>query len=199
VVRRTASRKPREDPMTRTRSKRKTVTSSRPVKTAKRKSSTRPAPVVAASGAVAKHRLARRTHKSFQCCRIERERRSRTSWLQPAGNNIPYAASSPASSAKGSVSTNLVSEPGESGRIYRIIDDMASPAKVARLGRRSESGPSTTFFSQRGALPFPLPKTDRMLGRCPPTRRVKSRPRLRCDRLPSFAPAALVLPYFRSC
>jgi Protein of unknown function (DUF3489) len=28
---------------------------------------------------------------------------------------------------------NLVSEPGEGGRVYRIIDDMASPAKVDRV------------------------------------------------------------------
>ena len=28
---------------------------------------------------------------------------------------------------------NLVSEPGEGGRVYRIIDDMASPAKADRV------------------------------------------------------------------
>jgi hypothetical protein len=28
---------------------------------------------------------------------------------------------------------NLVSEPGENGRVYRIIDDMASPAKTDRV------------------------------------------------------------------
>ena len=54
VVRRMASRKPREDPMTRTKSNRKTATRSRPVKTAKRKSSKRPVPVGAVSGTLAK-------------------------------------------------------------------------------------------------------------------------------------------------
>jgi hypothetical protein len=28
---------------------------------------------------------------------------------------------------------NLVSEPSESGRVYRIIDDMATPAKADRV------------------------------------------------------------------
>jgi hypothetical protein len=28
---------------------------------------------------------------------------------------------------------NLVSEPGESGRVYRIINDMASPAKADQV------------------------------------------------------------------
>ena len=54
VVRRMASRKPREDPMTRT--KRKTATRSRPVKTAKRKSSKRPMPADAVSGTLTKAR-----------------------------------------------------------------------------------------------------------------------------------------------
>ena len=51
-----ASRKPREDPMARTKSKLKTVTRSRPVKTAKRKSSKRPVPVDAVSGTLTKAR-----------------------------------------------------------------------------------------------------------------------------------------------
>ena len=38
----------------------------------------------------------------------------------------------PAGVVRKKLGLNLVSEPGESGRIYRIIDDTASPVKAVK-------------------------------------------------------------------
>jgi hypothetical protein len=126
-----ASRKPREDPMTRTKSKRKTVTSARPVKSAKSKSSKRPAPVIAASRALAKTRAGT---KNAQVVAMLQDRAgttigaimAATSWQQHSVRGFLAGV------VRKKLGLNLVSEPGESGRIYRIIDDMASPAKTDR-------------------------------------------------------------------
>jgi hypothetical protein len=117
--------------MTKTKSK-KTVTRSRPVRTAKRKSLKRPVPVGAASDALAKTRA---DTKNAQVVAMLQD---------PAGTTIAAimaATSWQQHSVRGflagvvrkKLGLNLVSEPGEGGRVYRIIDDMASPAKIDRV------------------------------------------------------------------
>jgi Protein of unknown function (DUF3489) len=132
VVRRMASRKPCEGPMTRTKSKRKTATRSWPVKTAKRKSSKRSVPVDAVSGPLAK---ARAGTKNAQVVAMLRDRAgttiaaimAATGWQQHSVRGFLAGV------VRKKLGLNLVSEPGESGRVYRIIDDMASPAKTDRV------------------------------------------------------------------
>ena len=129
VVRRMASRKPREDPMT---TKRKTATRSRPVKASQRKSSKRPVPVDAASGALAKMRSGT---KNAQVVTMLRDQpgttiaaiMAATGWQQHSVRGFLAAV------VRKKLGLNLVSEPGEGGRVYRIIDDMASPAKADRV------------------------------------------------------------------
>ena len=117
--------------MTRTKSKRKTVTSSRMMKTAKGKSSTRPAPVIAASGAVAKMRAGT---KNAQVVSMLQDRAgttiaaivAATGWQQHSVRGFLAGV------VRKRLGLNLVSEPRESGRVYRIIDDAASPTKADR-------------------------------------------------------------------
>jgi hypothetical protein len=116
--------------MTRTRSKRKTVTSSGMMKTAKGKSSTRPAPVIAASGTVAKMRT-----KNAQVVAMLQDRAgttiaaimAATGWQQHSVRGFLAGV------VRKKLGLNLVSEPGESGRVYRIVNDMTSPAKADRV------------------------------------------------------------------
>ena len=130
VVRRMASRTPCVGPMTRTKSKLKTVTRSRP--TAKRTSSKRPVPVGAASGALAK---ARAGTKRAQVVAMLQDRAgttiaaimAATGWQQHSVRGFLAGV------VRKKLGLNLVSEPGESGRVYRIIDDMASSAKADRV------------------------------------------------------------------
>jgi hypothetical protein len=125
-----ASRKPREDPMTRTKSKPKAATRSRPVKTTERKSSKRP--VSAASGALAKTRAGT---KNSQVIAMLRDRPgttiaaivAATGWQQHSVRGFLAGV------VRKKLGLNLVSEPGESGRVYRIIDDITSAAKADRV------------------------------------------------------------------
>jgi Protein of unknown function (DUF3489) len=132
VVRRMASRKPYEDPMTSTKSKRKTATRSRPAKAAKRKSSKRSVTVAAASGAGAKTRAGT---KNAQVVAMLRD---------PAGTTIAAIMAATgwqqhsvrgflAGVVRKKLGLNLVSESGDSGRVYRIVDDQALPAKADRV------------------------------------------------------------------
>jgi hypothetical protein len=104
--------------MTRRKPKVTTLTRSRPVKKTKRKSSRRPMPHGAASGAHAKTRAGT---KHAQVLAMLQDR---------AGTTI--AAIMAATSWQQHLGLNLVSEPGESGRVYRIIDDTASPVKAVK-------------------------------------------------------------------
>jgi hypothetical protein len=131
VVRRMASRKPYEGPMTRTKSKPKTATRSRRVKTAKRKSLKRPEPVSTVSGALAK---ARAGTKNAQVVAMLQDRAgttiaaimAATGWQQHSVRGFLAGV------VRKKLGLNLVSEPSESGRVYRI-DDMASPAKANQV------------------------------------------------------------------
>ena len=117
--------------MTRTKSKRKTVTSSRTVKTAKRKSSRRSVPVDAVSNPLAK---ARAGTKNAQVVAMLQDQAgttiaaimAATGWQQHSVRGFLAGV------VRKRLGLNLVSEPGEIGRVYRI-DDLASPAKAGRV------------------------------------------------------------------
>jgi hypothetical protein len=118
--------------MTKTKSRLKIVTRSRPVKTAKRKSSKRPVPVDAVSGTLAK---ARTGTKNAQVLAMLKDRAgttiaaimAATGWQQHSVRGFLAGV------VRKKLGLNPVSEPGESGRVYRIINDMASPAKTDRV------------------------------------------------------------------
>jgi uncharacterized protein DUF3489 len=113
-----------------TRTKRKTATRSRSA--AKRISSKRPLPVGAASGALAK---ARAGTKNAQVVAMLQDRAgttiaaimAATGWQQHSVRGFLAGV------VRKKLGLNLVSEPGEGGRVYRIIDDIASPAKADRV------------------------------------------------------------------
>ena len=112
--------------MTRTKSKLKTVTRSRPM--AKRKSSKRPVPVIAAA-------KARAGIKHTQVVAMLQDRAgttiaaimAATGWQQHSVRGFLAGV------VRKKLGLNLVSEPGESGRVYRIIDDITSPTKADRV------------------------------------------------------------------
>ena len=118
--------------MTRTKSKRKPPTRSQPVKTAKRKLSTRPMPVDTVSGKLAKTRA---VTKSAQVVAMLQDRvgttvaaiMTATGWQQHSVRGFLAGV------VRKKLGLNLVSEPGESGRVYRIIGDVASPNKAGRV------------------------------------------------------------------
>ena len=116
--------------MTRTKSKLKTATRSRPAKTAKRKSSKRPLPISAASGALGK---ARAGTKNAQVVAMLQDRAgttiaaimAATDWQQHSVRGFLAGV------VRKKLGLNLVSEPGEGGRIYRIIDMPTDRAQQA--------------------------------------------------------------------
>ena len=118
--------------MTRRKPKLSTITRSRPVKTAKRKSSKRPVPVDAVSGTLAKTRAGT---KHAQVVAMLQDRAgttiaaimAATSWQQHSVRGFLAGV------VRKKLGLNLVSEPREGGRVYRIIDDAASPAKADRM------------------------------------------------------------------
>jgi hypothetical protein len=117
--------------MTRPKSK-KTVTRSRPLKPAKRKSSKRPEVVDAASRALTK---ARTGTKNAQVVAMLQDRAgttiaaimAATGWQQHSVRGFLAGV------VRKKLGLNLVSEPGESGRVYRIVGDITSPPKAERM------------------------------------------------------------------
>ena len=117
--------------MTRRKSKLTTLTRSRPAKT-KRKLSKPPTPHDAAWGAVARTRAGT---KHAQVLAMLRDRSGTTiaaimavtGWQQHSVRGFL------AGIVRKKLGLNLVSEPGESGRVYRIIDGTGSPAKADRV------------------------------------------------------------------
>ncbi|MBR0793816.1 DUF3489 domain-containing protein [Bradyrhizobium jicamae] len=124
-----ASRKPYEAPVTRTNSKRKTVTRSRPAKApAKRKSPKPQVPTGAASTA-----LTRSGTKNAQVVAMLSGKMgttiaaisAATGWREHSVRGFLAGV------VRKKLGLNLVSEPAESGRVYRIIDTPADRGKQA--------------------------------------------------------------------
>jgi hypothetical protein len=117
--------------MTSTKSKRKTATRSRPTQAAKRKSSKRPVPVDAGSGTLAK---ALAGTKNAQVIAMLRDRAgttiaavmAATGWQQHSVRGFLAGV------VRKRFGLNLVSEPSDSGRVYRVVGNATSPAKVDR-------------------------------------------------------------------
>ena len=118
--------------MTRRKPKVTTLTRSRPVKKTKRKLSKRPTPHDAAWGAVAKTRAGT---KHAQVLAMLQDRAgttiaaimTATSWQQHSVRGFLAGV------VRKKLGLNLVSEPGEGGRVYRVIDDACSSAKADRV------------------------------------------------------------------
>jgi len=127
-----ASRKLCEDPMTRTKSKLKIATRSRPAKTAKRKSSKRPVTAGAVSGALAKSRTGTK-HAQVVAMLQDRAGTTIAAIMTATGWQQHSVRGFLAGVVRKKLGLNLVSDPGDSGRIYRIVDDTASPAKADRV------------------------------------------------------------------
>jgi hypothetical protein len=113
--------------MTRTKSKLKTATRSRSVKAFKRKSSKRPAPGGAPSGALGKTRAGT---KNARVIAMLQDRAgttiaaimAATTWQQHSVRGFLAGV------VRKKLGHNLVSEPSEGGRVYRIIDDTTTKA-----------------------------------------------------------------------
>ena len=111
--------------MTRTKSKRKAVTSSRPVKSARSKSSKRPVSLDAASGALAKTRAG---SKNAQVVAMLQDRAgttiaaimAATGWQQHSVRGFLAGV------VRKKLGLNLVSERHPDGRVYRIIEATTS-------------------------------------------------------------------------
>ncbi len=118
--------------MTRTKSNLKTATRSRPVKTAKRKSSKRPVPVAAASSVLAKTRAG--TKHAQVVAMLQHRAGTTIAAITAATGWQPHSVRGfLAGVVRKKLGLNLVSEPSESGRVYRIIDDIGSPTKADRV------------------------------------------------------------------
>jgi Protein of unknown function (DUF3489) len=118
--------------MTRTKSKLKTAARSRTVKTAKPKSPKRSAPVAAVSAALTK---ARAGTKHAQIIAMLQDRAgatikaimAATGWQQHSVRGFLAGV------VRKKLGLNLVSEPAENGRVYRISDGKASSAIADRV------------------------------------------------------------------
>jgi Protein of unknown function (DUF3489) len=115
--------------VTRTKSKRKTVRHSRMVKAARRKSSKRLTPVGGAPGATAKSRAGT---KNAQILAMLRDRSGTTiaAMVVATGWQEHSVRGFLAGVVRKRLGLNLVSEPGEHGRTYRIVGN-ADRAKQA--------------------------------------------------------------------
>jgi hypothetical protein len=118
--------------MTRTKSKRKTAIRSRPAKTAKPRSSKRPVPVDAVSGALAKVRAGTK-HAQVVAMLQDRAGTTIAAIMAATGWQQHSVRGFLAGVVRKKLGLNLLSEPNESGRIYRIIDDMTSSTKADRV------------------------------------------------------------------
>jgi Protein of unknown function (DUF3489) len=118
--------------MTSTKSKRKTATRSRSVKAAKRKPSKRPVTVAGASGALAKTRAGTK-HAQIVAMLQDRAGTTIAAIMAATGWQQHSVRGFLAGVVRKKLGLNLVSEPSESGRVYRIVEDGGSPAKAGRV------------------------------------------------------------------
>jgi hypothetical protein len=117
--------------MTRKKSKRRPPTRARPAKAAKCKSSKRPVHVGAASGTLARIRAGTKNEQVIAMLQEQAGTTiaaimTATGWQQHSVRGFLAGV------VRKKLGLNLVSEASESGRVYRIIDDMASPTKAMR-------------------------------------------------------------------
>jgi hypothetical protein len=122
-----APRKPHEDPMTRTKSKPKTAARSRTVKTTRSKSPKRHATIAADSAAVAKARTGTRYAQVIAMLQ-DRTGATIAAIMAATGWQQHSVRGFLAGVVRKRLGLNLVSEPGENGRVYRIGDGKTSPA-----------------------------------------------------------------------
>jgi hypothetical protein len=118
--------------MTRTKSKRKTATRSRPVKTAKRQSSKRLVPVDAVSGTLDRAGVGTK-HARVVAMLRDRAGTTIASIMAATGWQQHSVRGFLAGVVRKKLGLDLVSEPSGSGRVYRIINEIATPAKTDRV------------------------------------------------------------------
>ena len=118
--------------MTTSKSKRKTAPRSRQVKATKSRSSKRPNSARAAPSALDKMRTGT---KNAQVIAMLRDPTGTTiAAIMAATGWQPHSVRGfLAGVVRKKLGLNLISEPGESGRVYRIIDNKASPDKADRV------------------------------------------------------------------
>ena len=132
LVRRMAPHKTSEDPMTSSKSKRKPAPRSHQVKTAKPKSSKRPLSSGTASTALSKKRSGT---KNAQVVAMLRDRAgatiaaiaAATGWQQHSVRGFLAGV------VRRKLGLNLVSEPSDGGRIYRVNGETVGPAKAGQV------------------------------------------------------------------
>ena len=117
--------------MTRRKPKLSTIPCSRPVKKTKRKLSKRPTPRDAAWGAHAKTRAGTK-HAQVLAMLQDRAGTTIAAIMAATGWQQHSVRGFLAGVVRKKLGLNLVSEPRESGRVYRIIDGRASPLKAAK-------------------------------------------------------------------
>ena len=125
-------RKSHEDPMTRTKSKPKTAARPRKVKTTRPKSPKRRARIAAVSAAVPRARTGTKHAKVVAMLRDQAGATiaaimAATGWQQHSVRGFLAGV------VRKKLGLNLVSEPGENGRVYRISDGKASSAAADRI------------------------------------------------------------------
>ena len=111
--------------MSRTKSKRKSATQARPVKTAKRRLSKQGLPVDAAPGGLAKARVGTK-HAQVVAMLQDQAGTTIAAIMAATGWQQHSVRGFLAGVVRKKLGLNLVSEPGESGRVYRIIGGTAS-------------------------------------------------------------------------
>ena len=117
--------------MTRRKPKLSTIPCSRPVKKTKRRLSKRPTPRDAAWGAHAKTRAGTK-HAQVVAMLQDRAGTTIAAIMAATGWQQHSVRGFLAGVVRKKLGLNLVSEPRESGRVYRVIDDMASPVKAVK-------------------------------------------------------------------
>ena len=127
-----ASRKPHEDPMTRTKSKPKTAARSRTAKTTKPASRKRATAVAALTPTVPKARAGTK-HAEIIAMLQDRAGATIAAIMAATGWQQHSVRGFLAGIVRKKLRLNLVSEPSDKGRVYRIKDGRGSSASADRV------------------------------------------------------------------